>query len=62
MAEGHSLDDTSPLRSDFSSKPRALSKFFSILFTLLLSLFTDPARFGKPLKETFALNHSLLYS
>lgn len=45
--------------SAFSSNPSALSKFFSIFFTLSLSLFTAPARSGKPPSETFPLNQAI---
>lgn len=47
------------LDSDFSSKPRAVSKFFSMFLTLSLSLFTAPARSGKFPKETFPLNQAI---
>lgn len=39
--------------SGFSSRPRALSKFFSMFLTLSLSLLTAPARSEKPPSETF---------
>lgn len=45
--------------SAFSSNLSALSKFFSIFFTLSLSLFTAPARSGKPPSETLPLNHAI---
>ena len=51
----------SELSPDFSSKPRALSKFFSMFLTLSWSLFTAPARSGKFPNETLPPNHAIFF-
>lgn len=49
----------SAAESDLSSKPRALSKFFSMFLTLSWNLLTAPVRSGNPPRETLPLNQAI---
>lgn len=49
----------SPADSGLSSKPRALSKFFSMFLTLSWNLLTAPVRSGNPPRDILSLNQAI---